>query len=501
MIRETLLACRGVGKRFPGVVALDDVNFSVRGGEVRALMGENGAGKSTLLKIIAGEYVPDSGCMEIAGEARAFHGPRDSQAAGIAIIHQELHLAPDMSVAENLLLGVLPSRGGFIRRGAMRACAAKILSRLGEDIDPDARLGSLSIGKRQMVEIGKALLRDARIIAFDEPTSSLSARETEALMRIIGELRADGRAILYVSHRMEEVFALADSVTVLRDGRHVADFHDMPALTQDALIAAMASRTISAIYDYQPRPLGDVAVEIDALEGPGLRAPVSLSVRRGEILGLFGLVGAGRSELFKLLYGAERPTGGSLYLNGEPLNAASPRDAIAAGMALCPEDRKGEGIVPLAAVAENIAISRRNLAGRDALFIDRPGEARQADEMIGLMRVKTASRNTAIATLSGGNQQKAIIARWLAADASILLMDEPTRGIDVGARSEIYAHMYRLAEAGKTILFASSDMPEVMGVADRIVVMRDGTVSGDLPREEATAEGLLRLALPDATPR
>jgi L-arabinose transport system ATP-binding protein len=501
MIRETLLACRGVGKRFPGVVALDDVNFSVRGGEVRALMGENGAGKSTLLKIIAGEYVPDSGCMEIAGEARAFHGPRDSQAAGIAIIHQELHLAPDMSVAENLLLGVLPSRGGFIRRGAMRACAAKILSRLGEDIDPDARLGSLSIGKRQMVEIGKALLRDARIIAFDEPTSSLSARETEALMRIIGELRADGRAILYVSHRMEEVFALADSVTVLRDGRHVADFHDMPALTQDALIAAMAGRTISAIYDYQPRPLGDVAVEIDALEGPGLRAPVSLSVRRGEILGLFGLVGAGRSELFKLLYGAERPTGGSLYLNGEPLNAASPRDAIAAGMALCPEDRKGEGIVPLAAVAENIAISRRNLAGRDALFIDRPGEARQADEMIGLMRVKTASRNTAIATLSGGNQQKAIIARWLAADASILLMDEPTRGIDVGARSEIYAHMYRLAEAGKTILFASSDMPEVMGVADRIVVMRDGTVSGDLPREEATAEGLLRLALPDATPR
>ncbi|AGH49664.1 L-arabinose transporter ATP-binding protein [Sphingomonas sp. MM-1] len=501
MSGDILLAYEGVGKRFPGVVALDAVSFSVRAGEVRALMGENGAGKSTLLKILAGEHRPDSGAIAIGGEDRIFVSPRDSQAAGIAIIHQELHLAPDMSVAENLLLGTFPACAGFIRRGAMRARAAGILARLGEDIDPDARLGDLSIGKRQMVEIGKALLRDARIIAFDEPTSSLSARETETLKRIIGELRADGRAILYVSHRMEEVFALADSVTVLRDGRHVADYLDMTRLTQDQLIAAMAGRTIADIYDYRPRPLGDVHVEIDGIEGPGLSAPITLSIRRGEILGMFGLVGAGRSELLKLIYGAERPTAGSIRLDGGRLDTSSPRRAIAAGFALCPEDRKGEGIVPLAAVAENIAIARRNLADRRAPFIDRPAETREAGEMIGLMRVKTASPATAIATLSGGNQQKAIIARWLAADARILLMDEPTRGIDVGARSEIYAHIYRLAEAGRTILFASSDMPEVMGIADRIVVMRDGAISGVLARAEATAERLLRLALPDAAPR
>ena len=273
-----LLAYQGVGKTFPGVVALDGVSFSVASGEVRALMGENGAGKSTLLKILAGEYRPDSGRLLVDGAPVAFTGPRDSQAAGIAIIHQELHLAPDLTVTENLLLGMMPSRAGFIDRKAARERATAILARLGEDIDPDARVRSLPIGKRQMIEIGKALVRDARIIAFDEPTSSLSARETRTLMRIIDDLRRDGRAILYVSHRMEEVFEISDSVTVLRDGRHVGDFPDMKALTQDQLITAMAGRTIADIYNYRPRPLGDVAVEVERLEGPGLREPINLSV-------------------------------------------------------------------------------------------------------------------------------------------------------------------------------------------------------------------------------
>lgn len=497
----TALALQGIGKRFPGVVALEGVGFSVRPGEVRALMGENGAGKSTLLKILGGEYAPDDGAVLIDGEMRRFASPADSQAAGIAIIHQELHLAPDMSVAENLLLGSYPTRRGLLDRKAMRVRAAEILRRLGEDIDPDARVGALSIGKRQMVEIGKALLRDARIIAFDEPTSSLSARETETLKRIIAELRADGRTILYVSHRMEEVFEISDSVTVLRDGRHVADFPDMAALTQDMLIQAMAGRTIADIYDYRARDHGPVSVAVEGVTGPGVREPVSFEVRSGEILGLFGLVGAGRSELLKLLYGAEPLASGSISFDGVPLGGGGPRAAIAAGLALCPEDRKAEGIVPLAAVAENITLARRNLRGRKGAFVDRGAEGRQAQDLIGLMRVKTASAITAIATLSGGNQQKAIIARWLAADARILLMDEPTRGIDVGARSEIYAHIYRLAEEGRTILFASSDMPEVMGVADRIIVMREGAIAGILSRDEATPERLLRLALPDATAR
>jgi L-arabinose transport system ATP-binding protein len=490
------LAYDRVGKRFPGVVALDDVSFSVGAGEVRALMGENGAGKSTLLKILAGEYRPDSGGLRIDGVPLGFASPRESQAAGIAIIHQELHLAPDLTVTENLLLGRMPSRGGFVDRTAARREAEAILARLGETIDPDARVRTLPIGKRQMIEIGKALARDARIIAFDEPTSSLSATETRTLMRIIADLRRDGRAILYVSHRMEEVFEISDSVTVLRDGRHAGDFPDMPALSQDRLITAMAGRTIADIYAYRDRPRGDVAVRIAGLLGPGLRQPIDLEVREGEILGFFGLVGAGRSELFKLLYGAVPVTAGTVAIGGIPLSPGDPRRAIAAGLALCPEDRKDEAIIPLAGVAENIALARRNIAGRP--LVDDRAEARQAGALIDLMRVKTASAATAIATLSGGNQQKAIIARWLAADARILLMDEPTRGIDVGARSEIYAHMYGLAEEGRTILFASSDMPEVMGVADRIVVMREGTVAGIVPRADATSDTLLRLALPDA---
>jgi L-arabinose transport system ATP-binding protein len=490
------LSYDGVGKRFPGVIALDGVSFSVAAGEVRALMGENGAGKSTLLKILAGEYRPDSGGLTVDGQPVAFASPRDSQGAGIAIIHQELQLAPDLSVAENLLLGMMPTRGGLLDKRAARERARALLARLGEDIDPDAKVRTLSIGKRQMIEIGKALARDARIIAFDEPTSSLSARETRTLMRIIDDLRREGRAILYVSHRMEEVFEISDSVTVLRDGRHVGDFPDMTTLTQDRLIAAMAGRTITDIYDYRPRPHGEVAVRIAGLTGPGLRAPLDLEVREGEILGFFGLVGAGRSELFRLIYGAVPITGGTVEINGRPLRCGDPRRAIAAGLALCPEDRKDEGIVPQAGVAENIELARRNLTG--GVLVDRRGEQASATGLIELMRVKTASPATAISTLSGGNQQKAIIARWLAAESRILLMDEPTRGIDVGARSEIYAHMYRLAEDGRTILFASSDMPETMGVADRIVVMREGCIAGIVDRADATPDLLLRLALPDA---
>jgi L-arabinose transport system ATP-binding protein len=495
-MHQALLSYAGVGKIFPGVVALADVSFSVQPGEIRALMGENGAGKSTLLKILAGEYRPDSGAVIVDGQARAFASPRDSAAAGVAIIHQELHLVPDLSVAENLLLGDFPRRGGFLDRKALRARAVEILARLGEDIDPDSPVRALSIGKRQMIEIGKALLRDARIIAFDEPTSSLSARETQTLMRIIRDLRAEGRAILYVSHRMEEVFALCDSLTVLRDGRHVVDYPAIGEVDQARLITAMAGRTIADIYGYRARPLGDEVLAAKGLAGPGLSGPLDLSVRRGEILGFFGLIGAGRSELFKLLYGATAPTAGHLRLRGSPVAFDTPRQAIAAGLALCPEDRKGEAIFPQAAVRENIVVAPRNLGGRP--FLDMAAEARRADELIALMRVKTASAATAIGTLSGGNQQKAVIARWLAADSEILLMDEPTRGIDVGARSEIYDHIYRLAEAGKTILFASSDMPEVMGVADRIVVMREGAIAGIVARDEATPDLLLRLALPDA---
>lgn len=493
---SALLEYRAVTKRFPGVVALDGVSFRVGAGEVRALIGENGAGKSTLLKILAGQYQPDGGELIVDGSPRRFATPRESQDAGIAIIHQELQLAPDMSVAENLMMGALPSRWGMVDRATLRSRARAVLERLGEPIDPDSRLGDLSIGRRQMVEIGRALLRNARIIAFDEPTSSLSTRETTKLMDIIDGLRAEGRAIIYVSHRMEEVFALANTATVLRDGTHVLDATDVGPADEARLVAAMAGRTVADIYAYRPRPLGANALRVSGIEGHGLRAPVSLDAAKGEILGFFGLVGAGRTELFRLLFGATPATAGTVAVNGQVIDRG-PRAAIAAGLGLAPEDRKDQGIVPLASVRENIALAWRNRGGETPLLRQRQEAAHATDEITRL-RIKTPGPETAISTLSGGNQQKAIIARWLLADASILLLDEPTRGIDVGARSEIYGHIYDFAERGGTVLLASSDLPEVLGVADRIVVMRDGAVSGIVPRADATAERLLRLALPDA---
>ncbi|WP_420136491.1 L-arabinose ABC transporter ATP-binding protein AraG [Sphingomonas sp.] len=494
---SALLEYRRITKRFPGVVALDGVSFQVGAGEVRALIGENGAGKSTLLKILAGQYQPDGGELVVGGAPQHFARPRESQDAGIAIIHQELQLAPDMSVAENLMMGALPKRWGMIDRSALRARARTVLERLGEPIDPDSRLGDLSIGRRQMVEIGRALLRDARIIAFDEPTSSLSTRETAKLMEIIHGLRAEGRAIIYVSHRMEEVFALADTATVLRDGTHVLDATNVGPADEARLVSAMAGRTVADIYAYRARPLGATALQVDSVEGPGLRAPVSLHAAKGEIVGVFGLVGAGRTELFRLLFGATARTAGTVAVNGQAIDN-DPRAAIAAGMGLAPEDRKDQGIVPLASVRENIALAWRNRGGESAMLRQRE-EATHAAEEIARLRIKTPGSEAAIVTLSGGNQQKAIIARWLLAEASILLLDEPTRGIDVGARSEIYSHIYDFAERGGTILLASSDLPEVLGVADRMVVMRDGAVAGIVPRAHATAERLLRLALPDAT--
>jgi L-arabinose transport system ATP-binding protein len=489
------LAFESVGKRFPGVVALDGVSLTLADGEIRALMGENGAGKSTLLKILSGEHAPDSGVVKINSTPMNFHGPRDAAAAGVAVIHQELQLAPDLSVEENLLLGDMPARGPFIDRRVLREKARAVLVRLGEDIDPRALVKTLPIGRRQMVEIGKALLRGARIIAFDEPTSSLSSRETDVLLGIIRQLKAEGRAILYVSHRLEEMAALCDSVTVLRDGRLVATHPDLKAVSKDVLIAQMAGRAISDIYAYRPRALGDVAFEARAIMGAGLSAPVSFSVRRGEIVGFFGLVGAGRSELFKLLFGAERVEHGEVCVDGERHRFANPREAIAAGMALCPEDRKDEGIVPLLSVSENLVLAARNNAER-RLFRDAARERKQTDEGIAALKVKAASPESPISTLSGGNQQKVVLARWLAAGADILLMDEPTRGIDVGARSEIYALLYTLAEQGKTIIAASSDMAEAMGLCDRIIVMREGRIAGELTRTDLAPEAILRLALP-----
>ncbi|WP_033901249.1 L-arabinose ABC transporter ATP-binding protein AraG [Pseudomonas sp. FH1] len=490
------LRFNGIGKEFPGVKALAQISFEARPREVHALMGENGAGKSTLLKILGGAYLPSSGTLQIGEQTMDFKSAADSIASGVAVIHQELHLVPEMTVAENLFLGHLPTRFGVVNRSQLRKQALACLKGLADEIDPDEKLGRLSLGQRQLVEIAKALSRGAHVIAFDEPTSSLSAREIDRLMAIITRLRDEGKVVLYVSHRMEEVFRICNAVTVFKDGRYVRTFDDMKALTHDQLVTCMVGRDIQDIYDYRPREQGNVALKVDGLLGPGLREPVNLQVHKGEILGLFGLVGAGRTELFRLLSGLTRSTAGSLALCGQTLRLQSPRDAIAAGVLLCPEDRKKEGIIPLSSVAENINISARGAHSTFGWLLRDGWETANADRQIKAMKVKTPNAEQKIMYLSGGNQQKAILGRWLSMPMKVLLLDEPTRGIDIGAKSEIYQIIHNLAASGIAVIVVSSDLMEVMGISDRILVMSEGALTGELTRDQADEARLLQLALP-----
>jgi len=490
------LRFNGIGKEFPGVKALAQISFEARPHSVHALMGENGAGKSTLLKILGGFYPPNSGSLQLGERSVSFKSAADSIASGIAVIHQELQLVPEMTVAENLLLGHMPSRFGVVNRGAMVRKARELLKGLADEIDPNMRLGSLSLGQRQLVEIAKAMSRNAHVIAFDEPTSSLSAREIERLMVIIARLRDEGRVILYVSHRMEEVFRICDAVTVFKDGRFVRTFEDMAQLNVDQLVNCMVGRDIQDIYNYRPREHFGEALRVEGLLGPGLQEPVSLQVNKGEILGLFGLVGAGRTELLRLLAGLSRSTQGALVLHGEAQTFKTPRDAIAAGVLLCPEDRKKEGIVPRASVAENINISARRDHARFGWLIQGGWERANAQRQISALNVRTPSADQPILFLSGGNQQKAILGRWLSMPMKVLLLDEPTRGIDIGAKSEIYQIIHNLAASGIAVIVVSSDLMEVMGISDRILVMSEGALTGELTRDQADEARLLQLALP-----
>ncbi len=494
----TSLKFEHISKRFPGVTALDDVSFSIAPGKVNGLMGENGAGKSTLLKILSGAYHPSSGELRVNEEPVSFRNTREAIEAGVSVIYQELHLVPELSVAENLMLGHLPHRGGVVDQRKLLESARKQLKNLGEDIDPQTKVKSLSIGQRQMIEIAKALAHDARIIAFDEPTSSLSEREVRRLFHAIRELRARGRAILYVSHRIEEIFELCDTITVFRDGKLVQQHSDISQVTRDTLVAEMVGRPITNIYDYRPRPLGEPILEVQDLEGPGLTAPASFEVRRGEVVGFFGLVGAGRTELMKLIFRAQQPLRGQIRLSGQPVRFRSVAAAITAGLGLCPEDRKQEGIIPIRSVLENINLTARKTHAWGRFILRQGWEIGNTERFIRELRIKTPSPDQLILNLSGGNQQKAILARWLGVHTKVLLMDEPTRGIDVGAKNEIYRLIYELAEKGMGVVVVSSDLPEVLGICDRILVMREGRIVSSVLRENATQESILSLALPVA---
>ncbi|EJG1802440.1 TPA: L-arabinose ABC transporter ATP-binding protein AraG [Vibrio parahaemolyticus] len=484
-----------ISKHFPGVKALSNISFRANKGSIHALMGENGAGKSTLLKTLSGLHQPTEGELVVDGKALVFNSATDALEQGIAIIYQELNLVPELSVAENIYLGQLPTKGGSVDVETLNARAREQLKRLGEDFDPSRPLKEFSIGQWQMVEIAKALSRNAQIIAFDEPTSSLSQREIQNLFKVIRELRDDGKIIMYVSHRMEEIFDLCDAITIFKDGTHVQTFDDMTDLTHEKLVELMVGREINDIYNYRSRSLGESGLRIESLEGKGLTQPVSLDIRQGEILGLFGLVGAGRTELTRLIFGAEKAQAGQIYIHGQPISVRSPQDAIRAGITLCPEDRKADAIVPILSVEENTNISARPWNLKLGGLIDFKWERDNAEQQRKALNVKTASLQQAIGQLSGGNQQKVILGRWLSTDMSVILLDEPTRGIDVGAKSEIYELIFNLAERGVTVLVVSSDLPEVLGISDRVMVMKEGAVTGELQRHEFKEQTALSLAM------
>ncbi|WP_077965554.1 L-arabinose ABC transporter ATP-binding protein AraG [Ensifer adhaerens] len=494
---QDFLEFRSISKGYPGVQALSDVSFSVRKGAVHGLMGENGAGKSTLIRLLSGDQTADEGEIRIEGEAQGYRSVRDAFRAGVIVIHQELQLVPELTVAENLWLGHFPGKGGVIDRRQLIRVVGEKLAEIGIDVDPSAKIASLSIGARQMVEIAKAVMLDARVIALDEPTSSLSSRESEILFALIDRLRSNGTVILYVSHRLDEIFRLCDSLTVLRDGKLAAHHPDISEVTRDQIIAEMVGREISNIWGWRGRDLSVERLRVEAICGPKLKTPLSFSVRRGEILGFFGLIGAGRSEMTRLVYGADKRHQGTVTIDGTIVPADNPPQSIRAGMVLCPEDRKFDGIVQGRSIEENMAISSRRHFSPFGI-LDLKKEAELADRFIAKLRVRTPSRRQDIINLSGGNQQKVILGRWLSEQGvKVLIIDEPTRGIDVGAKSEIYEILYELAGQGMAIVVISSELPEVMGITDRILVMCQGRIAADIARADFDERRILAAALPD----
>jgi ABC-type sugar transport system ATPase subunit len=495
------LRMSGITKHFGGVHALESVDFQASAGEVHALCGENGAGKSTLMKILAGVIEADEGRIELDGRVVRFSGPRDAEDAGIRMIHQELNLVPDLSVAANIFLGREPGRLGMLDDRAMMDASRGLFGRLATAIDPRARVGDLRIGDQQMVEIAKALAFDAAILIMDEPTSALSDAEVSRLFRVIADLRGSGTTVLYISHKMNEIFALADRVTVLRDGRLVATAARSETHPQQ-VVRWMVGREIASLhFDEQPAP-GPVRLEVrelglSRLEGtshPNLER-ISFSLRAGEIVGIAGLLGAGRTELLEALFGASeaRPTG-SIRLDGQEVEFRGPQDAIEAGVALVTEDRKQLGLFAEMTVGQNIALCRlRALAGPLGL-VRRKAEQEAVDDSIKRLGIRTAGRGAPIVSLSGGNQQKCVIARWLLTRPRLLLLDEPTRGIDVGAKAEIYALMKRLAGEGMAIVMTSSELPELLTVCDRILVLCEGRLTAAMDRTEATEEAIMHAA-------
>lgn len=487
------LEMRGISKKFNGVPALTNVNLTIYPGEVHALMGENGAGKSTLMKILAGAYETDEGEIQIDGQTLKISDPKVARQAGIALIYQELNVAPNLTVAENIFMGSEFTKGYLLDRDRMNQQAAQVLKSLGASFSPNDVVSSLSIAEQQQVEIARALKDNSRILVMDEPTAALSDRETERLFELIRKLRADGIAIIYISHRMEEIYALADRISVLRDGEYVGSL-TREEISSERLVQMMVGRPVRDMFERNPdKKLGPVVLEVKKITDGRKIQPTSLTLRAGEIVGLAGLVGAGRTELSRLIFGADPKAGGEVILNGMPLKIDQPSDAIAAGIAYVPEDRKDQGLFLEMSCRQNIVL---NILKREAKvgLIDFRKSGNIASQAVDNFNIRLASLENRALDLSGGNQQKLLLARWLAINPKVLLLDEPTRGVDIGAKSEIYRIISELAAQGMAILMVSSELLEIIGLSDRVLVMREGHIEGELIGKEVTQENIMAYA-------
>lgn len=491
---EIILTMKGIDKSFPGVHALKEVNLEIRKGEVCALMGENGAGKSTLMKVLTGIYSKDAGEIVFEGRTVAFTNPKEAQDAGIAIVHQELNMMQQLTVAQNIFIGREFMKGKFIDDRKMNEESKKLFERLNIDIDPAETMSSLTIGKQQMCEIARAISKDVKLIVFDEPTAALTETEIEELFKIIRDLRKKELGIIYISHRMDEIKVITDRVTVMRDGEYAGTLITK-SCTKDDIINRMVGRTIyetpkekSNIPDHAP-----VVLKVENLNAEKMVQNVSFALRKGEILGFSGLMGAGRTETARALFGADKKISGDIYINGQKAIINSPQDAIKAGIGYLSEDRKRFGLVLDKTIVENTSMSSLEKFTK-GLFIDRKKEEKTAKEYIDKLKTKTPTAHTQVVSLSGGNQQKVVIAKWLARDCDILIFDEPTRGIDVGAKNEIYHLMNELAKQGKSIIMISSEMTEILRMSDRIIVMCEGRKTGEFLIEEASQEIIMHAA-------
>ena len=492
MANEYILEMVDICKSFPGVKALENVNLKLKRGTVHALMGENGAGKSTLMKVLMGMYVPDSGRVVYDGREISRYTQGQAIGMGITMVHQELSYIPYMTVAENMFLGREILRNGMIDKNAMCEKAKELLARVGVSLDPRVLMKDLSVSERQMVEIAKCVSYNAKIVIMDEPTSAITDKEVERLFAVLNDLKAKGVAIIYISHKMDEVLKISDEVTILRDGTFIDTF-STENINIDQIIVAMVGRELSQVYPEKRNKIGEQVFKVKGLKREGVFHDISFSLRKGEILGFAGLMGAGRTEIMRAIYGIDKLDEGELYIRDEKITIRHPRDAIKNKIGLVNEDRKGVGLVLPMSIKKNLTLSNLNKYF-DGIVVGNKKEAELADKMMELLAIKAPSKEQLVQNLSGGNQQKVVLGKLLLDEAEILIMDEPTWGIDVGAKAEIYKLICELAEEGKAVIVVSSEMPELLGLCDRIIVLHEGEMMGEVRREDFNQETLMKWA-------